>query len=157
MIAKLTAFFELQVEEYIQTSPISPFKNRSPFRPISQLTQGTQTTNSNSEDESSSSERFIQNEEKYRKNRTVNGRLIRKRELMTLDDLRVPDERKRQKSDSNISPITAGRVLKKRRRVPPMSSPAAREHTSLKVRVLSLQQQVFYHHHKYFHVLSSSS
>ena len=129
----------IQVEQYIQTSPISPFKKHSPLRPRSQLTQGTQTTNS--EDDSSSSEVLKQSPQKYRKAKLGKEKIILAEDLLTLNDLKVPRDRKRQKIDSNILPVSTGRILKKRR-MPPRSSPAAREHTSLKVRVLSLEQQV---------------
>ena len=127
------------MEQYIQTSPISPYKKRSPLRPRSQLTQGTQTTNS--EDESSTSELLKQSPRQHRRTKLGKEKIIPSEDLLSLNDLKLPRDRKRQKTDGKGLPVSIGRILKKRR-MPPRSSPAAREHTSLKVRVLSLEQQV---------------
>ena len=129
------------MEQYIQTSPISPFKKRSPLRSMSLLTQSTQTTNS--EEESSSIERLKESPKKDKANKYGRERVLRKNKLLSLDDLKIPRDGKRQKTDHISSP--AARVcMLKRRRIPPKSSPAVKEHTSLKVRVLSLEQQVLY-------------
>ena len=62
---------------------------------------------------------------------------LRKEDILSLDDLRTPGKRK-MKDEQKHSP---GRVNKKKK-LPPRSSPAAREQNSLKLRILSLQQQV---------------
>ena len=127
------------MEQYIQTSPVSPFKKRSPSRELNYLSQCTQTTNS--EEESSSSERLKRSPHGHGWKKLGKEKIIRKKDVLSIDDLKTLKDRKRQKVDDTGSLAGAGRVLKKRR-IPPRSSPVAREHTSLKVRVLSLQQQV---------------
>ena len=106
---------------------------------MSLLTQSTQTTNS--EEESSSSERIQESPKKHVANKFERERIPRRNKLLSLDDLKIPRDGKRQKTDQISSPAARGSVLK-RRRMPPKSGPAVKEHTSLKVRVLSLEQQV---------------
>lgn len=132
------------MEQYIQTSPSPQRRSISPSRTTRQITQGTQTSNSESDDMTSSNENvlYITNNNN-RRNKYGKGKSIRKRDLMLFDDMKTAKERKRQKADNYISPVLGGKIVKTRK-LPPMSSPTSREQTSLKVRVLSLQQQVYF-------------
>ena len=130
----------LQVEQYIQTSPVSPRMRRSPQRSVNQLAQATQTTNSDPEEDSSSNENLLHDTKKHRRRHSAKER--KGDSFSQLDGKSPAIKHKRQKADRDRSPNTAtGKVLK-RRHVPSLNSPSVRERTSLKVRVLSLQQQV---------------
>lgn len=121
----------------IQTSPISPFKRRSPMRPISQSTQTTHTMETQTSSDDENIPHYIAKDNRPKSERINRRRGVRREDILSLDDLRTLGKRK-MKDEQKHSP---GRVNKKKK-LPPRSSPAAREQSSLKLRILSLQQQV---------------
>eukprot|EP00795_Rhopilema_esculentum_P006036 gene6036-11411_t len=129
------------IEQYIQTSPISPIRRLSPKRPISQSTQSTQTIDSESSSEHEFPLSRIPNHIRHKPKRQGPERdVLKECDKLFAEDLQTPNRNIRKVTNS-LSPVLNGKIYK-RKKMPLKSSPAVREQTSLKVRILSLQQQV---------------
>ena len=130
------------VEQMVQTSPIAHFKRPSPRKNSISTQTLSENSSTDESDISSSSDTDDNNGPKH--DRDQSKKHGKSGKGLSIQDLQTPLEarvsRKRRKISGQVHPDLVKHFKKKN--FPPKSTAVAREQSSLKLRILSLQQQV---------------